>query len=130
EYKYDGRKGLQAYRPFTLLSFAVEKDLFGNKPAAAHFINVLIYALLLLVVYKLLTKLFPETSYQLLIMIALLYLVHPVHSEVVASVKSRDELLAGLFGFLALAAFLDPPGKTRPAYFKLIPALLFLAAMF
>ncbi len=33
---------------------------------------------------------------------ALIFAVHPVHTEVVANIKGRDELLAGIFFLLSL----------------------------
>ena len=50
--KYNGMTGVQPYRPVTLSSFAVQKELFNNDPGKAHFINVLLYALLVLVLFN------------------------------------------------------------------------------
>ncbi len=99
--KFDGTLGEQPYRPITLLSFAIEKDLFNNKAASSHFINVLLYILILQVLFSLLLRLFPKIHPMLSAAVVLLFAAHPIHTEVVASVKSRDELLAGLFGLLA-----------------------------
>ncbi len=101
--KYNGMQGLQPYRPVTLSSFAIQKQLFNNDPAKAHFVNVILYALLALVLFNLLLKLLPAANPLFCGMIALLFSVHPVHTEVVASVKSQDELLSVLFSVLALS---------------------------
>ena len=37
---------------------------------------------------------------------AVLFMIHPLHSEVVNNIKCRDELLVFVFGFLALLSFL------------------------
>ena len=37
---------------------------------------------------------------------ALLFAVHPLHTEVVANIKSSDEMLSFLFAFLAMNVFL------------------------
>ena len=101
--KYNGMKGLQPYRPVTLSSFAIQKQFFNNSPAKAHFINVLLYALLVLVLFNVLLKLLPTAHPLVCATMVLLFAVHPVHTEVVASVKSQDELLSVLFGLLALS---------------------------
>ncbi len=101
--KFNGMKGLQPYRPATLTSFAIQKQLFNNDPGKAHLINVLLYALLVLVLFNLLLKLLPAAHPVFCGLIVLIFAVHPVHTEVVASVKSQDELLSALFALLALS---------------------------
>ena len=96
----------QPYRPLTILVFALEHSLFNNNTTALHFFNVLIYTLVLLVLYETLKKLFSNYSYSLIALIVLLYAAHPIHSEVVANIKTLDELLAAFFGFSAWYYFL------------------------
>ena len=101
--KYNGMKGVQPYRPVTLISFALQKELFDNSPTKAHWVNVLLYALLLLALFNLFLKLLPDIDPIVSGLIVLLFAAHPVHTEVVASVKSQDELLTALFSLLALS---------------------------
>ncbi len=104
--QFDGTTGVQPYRPVTLTVFAIQKTLFDNSPSAAHFVNVILYILVVLVVFGLLKKLFPNFHVYVIALMALLFVVHPIHTEVVSSVKSMDELLAALFGFMAWRYFL------------------------
>ena len=101
--KFDGTVGVQPYRPLTLLYFGIQKTFFDNSTSAAHLLNVLLYALLSLVLFSLLQRLFPKLHVWFIGLITLLFVAHPIHTEVICSVKSVDELLAGLFGFLASA---------------------------
>ncbi len=101
--KYNGMTGVQPYRPVTLTSFAIQKQLFNNDAAKAHLVNVILYALLVLVLFNVLLKLFPATNPIVSGIVVLLFAVHPIHTEVVCSVKSQDELLSALFGLLALS---------------------------
>jgi tetratricopeptide (TPR) repeat protein len=103
--KFDGTTGIQPYRPATLLSFAIEKQFFNNSASISHFINLLLYILIINFLYVLLKRIFPKFNFSVLAAIALIYTVHPIHTEVVCSVKSRDELLAALFGLLAWLKF-------------------------
>ena len=105
-YKFDGTTGLQPYRPLALLSFAIDKELSDNSPARAHLINVILYILLLQVLLSLLIKLFPDIHKTILGFMVILFAVHPIHTEVICSVKSRDELLAALFAFISWYKFL------------------------
>lgn len=89
------------YRPLSLLMFAIEYQFFGPNPTVGHFINVLLFAFTAFLVFKVLLRWFGEDS--IIPMVAtLLFVVHPIHTEVVANIKSRDEILALL---LVLVSF-------------------------
>lgn len=92
------------YRPVTLTSFAVEHQIFGAIPFVSHLINLLLYILTCLLIFKILNSLFKNNHWLLPLVITVLFIVHPIHTEVVSSVKSRDELLCFLFALLAMAS--------------------------
>jgi len=113
--KFDNTKGVQTYRPAYLLVFALEKQLFGEVPAVSHLINVLLYALLSFLLFSLLRVLLRDHDPLIPALVTLLFIAHPLHTEVVASVKSRDEILAAIFCLLAWRSYLqyiDRGGKT------------------
>jgi 4-amino-4-deoxy-L-arabinose transferase-like glycosyltransferase len=112
----------QPYRPLTIFIFAIEHSLFGNNTSALHFFNLLIYTLTILILYATLKKLFSNYSYHLIALIVLLYASHPVHSEVVANIKTIDEMLAALFGFATWYYFLNISQKEN---FNLKNTILF-----
>ena len=93
--------GHQPYRPLPMLTFILEKVTTGNAPGAAHLLNILVYAVLLQVLWTLLNRLFTGFHPLFNAAVVFLFAAHPLHVEVVASVKSRDELLATLFGLMA-----------------------------
>lgn len=82
------------YRPMVLLSFAIEHDLFGDNPHASHFINVILYSLLCVFLFLLLRKLLSKEWELVSLITALLFTVHPTHTEIVDSIKNRDEIMA------------------------------------
>jgi protein O-mannosyl-transferase len=88
------------YRPLSLVSFAIEQAIFGPKPQISHFINALLYALSGVLIYSLLLHL--RTPQRAALVCALLFVAHPIHTEAVANIKGRDEILALLFGLLAM----------------------------
>ncbi|MFO0494078.1 MAG: tetratricopeptide repeat protein [Flavobacteriia bacterium] len=98
---YDGRED-ESYRPITLSTFAIERTFFDASPVASHFIQVILYALFIWVTFCYLRLLFGENRRKLTVVICLLFALHPIHTEVVANIKSRDELLSALFLFSAL----------------------------
>lgn len=95
------KKDAGNYRPISGVSFSIEKGLFGDSPKAGHFLNVLFYALLCVVLYRWLLSLEILPKHSLLIAM-LIFAAHPIHTEVVANIKSRDEIYCLLFFGLSL----------------------------
>ncbi|WP_266367877.1 tetratricopeptide repeat protein [Tellurirhabdus rosea] len=89
------------YRPLALITFALEKEFFNADPHLSHIINAVLYGLTGFFLVLLLQKWLPgRTVFTALI--ALLFMAHPIHTEVVANIKSRDEMLSFLFMTLVL----------------------------
>ena len=114
------------YRPVVTSSFAIEYQLVGGKSikeraSISHLINVMLYALLIVLIYLLMFKLFPDKGWVFPFMVALLFLIHPVHSEVVNNIKCRDELFVMIFGLLGAFSFLK---YVDSGYKKLMHLLL------
>lgn len=86
------------YRPFTLLTFASEVAIFGpNNPMLSHLINVGLFGAICVFLFQLLKLWWPTVPIIWAAVAVGLYLAHPIHTEVVANIKSRDELLGFLF---------------------------------
>lgn len=128
--KFDNSKGLQPYRPLTLASFALQKQFFGNDAKKAHLFNVLLYALLLIVLFEVLRQLFQDIHPLFCALIVLLYAAHPVHTEVVANVKSRDELLAVVFSLAALYWAIKKTSSGTSTLSPALSGLFFALALF
>lgn len=88
------------YRPLSLATFALEVSLFGLQPISGHILNALLYGILGIVIF-LIFKIFIKNQSTAFWMTAI-FLAHPIHTEVVANIKGRDEILAMLFSVLAL----------------------------
>lgn len=111
------------YRPLALITFAIEHQFFNGDPNISHFINCLIFALSGYVLFIVLNKVFNRFNAIFPFAIALLFVAHPIHTEIVANIKGRDELLSFLNVTLMLwfaLKYLD----TKKVLF-LIPSLLF-----
>lgn len=92
------------YRPLSLVMFAIEYQFFGLNPAVGHFINVLLYALTGVLLFGMLRQWLRDAPNGSVVafIASLLFIAHPIHTEVVANIKSRDEILALLFAVLAM----------------------------
>ncbi len=95
------------YRPLVKAIFAVEYQLFGENPMVGHLISALLYGLSCMLIFRILAQLFPDQERWKLIAAVLIFAAHPVHTEVVASIKGRDELLSMLFMLMAFLLALD-----------------------
>ena len=97
--------GSHTFRPLTSIIWATEWKLEGPHPFGFHLLNLLLHVVVTLLLYFVLRKLLEETEHAEIIafVAALLFAVHPIHTEAVAWVAGRSELLAA--GFL-LAAWL------------------------
>lgn len=109
-FKEEGKAKLVSggrYRPLTPAMFAIEYQLVGNKPWLGHLINVLLYGLLCMMIYKLLASMFcykedTLAKRYLVLLIAGIYAAHPLHTEAIANIKGRDEIMSMLGSVLAL----------------------------
>ena len=120
------------YRPLSLATFAMEVGVFGNgRPNISHFINILFYGLTGVLLYRILLGLFPlkEGSrwyFSVPFIAALLFVLHPLHSEAVANIKGRDEILALLCSLGALYATLKYFDTSRSLWLWASGVLLLL----
>lgn len=97
----DGGKNFNdgLYRPLTPATFALEISILGkHTQSVSHFINVIGFALLLFFMALLLLEL--GASKEVVLVATLLFAIHPIHTEVVANIKGRDDLFSLLFGVL------------------------------
>jgi len=135
-FKVEGKDKLVAggrYRPLTLVMFAVEYALFGENPFIGHLGNVLLYALLGVVLYLLLLKLFKargDITYGALLALltTLFFIAHPTHTEVVANIKGRDEIMT-LLGSLAALLFSIKAFKTEKLWLNVVAGITFFLAL-
>jgi len=92
------------YRPIPLAMFAAEWQFSPENPFVHHLVNVLLYGLSGWVLWITWRDILHKQHPLLAAFTVLLFMAHPVHTEVVANIKSRDEILSLLFGTLALRA--------------------------
>ena len=115
------------YRPITLTSLAIDYSLSAGNPHFSHLMNAFYYAVLAVLIFILLSALF--SSYHILfsLLATLLFITHPLHVEVVANIKSRDELLGLLFSVASLICFVHFIRQKKPAWLLGMVACYMLA---
>jgi len=95
------------YRPLSLVMFAIEYQLFGLNPMVNHFFSILTFMGCVVVFFLFLNKFFDGKKTAIAFIAALIFAVHPIHTEVVANIKSRDELMCFFFAFWSLNLFMN-----------------------
>lgn len=116
------------YRPLSVAMFAIEWQIAPNNPHLSHWINVILYAITGAVLFVFLKTLFNENKIYLAFFVALLFIVHPIHTEVVANIKGRDEILSFLFSVLAMF-FLTKGFDKKNMGFNILCGTFFLLAL-
>lgn len=120
------------YRPLSIVTFAIEQQLFGplwkngidsvllngigyvkefpyerkfiDNMHTRHVVNVLFYALAGIALLWFLRSVVFRENYLAAFIAAIIFIVHPLHTEVVDNVKSRDEIMSLLFICLTFVA--------------------------
>ena len=122
------------YRPFTQFIFAIQKELFGFHPWIGHLTNILSYALLMVILFLTIKALlsFPpfnkENAKLIAFLATVLYLFHPIHTEVVCNIKSLDEIFSMLGSLGAMLLLLSYHNK--PKIYKLfLSGFIFFIAL-
>jgi hypothetical protein len=118
----DETVGKYGYRPITRAFFALEYSVFSAigveryHPYISHVINVILYLIGILFLYKVLRRLFRDYHYLLPFLVTVLFAAHPIHTEIVASLKNRDELFVLIFCVWLLHNFLRYADTGRLSY--------------
>ncbi|MBN1341054.1 MAG: tetratricopeptide repeat protein [Phycisphaerae bacterium] len=109
---------LNDYYPVFYLSLMLDRRLWNMNPSGFHLTNLFLHAVNVLLVYALAIRLAARTtapsdnarpalsSWLLAMIAALLFAIHPNHVEPVAWLTGRKVLLAGMWGLLAVHAYL------------------------
>lgn len=118
------------YRPLSLVTFAIEYELFQNPGKQdmiglahiMHFNNVWLYGLTCLLVFMVLVNILKTPKLQKLALTvpfvaALIFAAHPIHTEVVANIKGRDEIMGMLGAVLTLYLMIKFAQKDNTLYF-------------
>lgn len=118
------------YRPIAYTTHALEWQFFKDNPNIGHFVNILLYTIAVLLLFRFLLLLFKDQPPLFAFLITVLFTIHPIHVESVANIKGRDDILC-LIGFLmsviAFLKYLDTRSTKWAVYTVLGYAFSFLS---
>ncbi|TRZ71293.1 MAG: hypothetical protein D4R97_06895 [Bacteroidetes bacterium] len=117
------------YMPVAKATYASEYGLWGERPGISHLVNLLLYFIASLITFYVLRRLLISYNILFPVLIILLFMAHPVHTEVVASLKNRDEIIAYLFGMAGMYTLISYCNTRRISFVFLSCALFFLACI-
>ena len=117
----------ELYRPIPKSLFAIQWSLAPNNPHVGHWMNILFYALLAIVVFNFCKRILKGNLLHAFLA-TLLFVALPIHTEAVANIKSIDEILAMLFGFLSINKFIDYLNSKKMLY-AVFSILLFVVSL-
>ena len=110
------------YRPIVLISYVFNYSLFGSDAWSFHLVNLILYALTGYLLFLLIKRVFPKRKL-LAYLTPLLFLVLPIHTEAVANIVGRAEILALFFSLLAFLEVVKKKTSPWKIAFWLILAL-------
>jgi arylsulfatase A-like enzyme/Tfp pilus assembly protein PilF len=100
------------YRPVTTVSYFLDYTLWGLQPFGYHLTNVGLHALCTVLMALILLRLrWPLLATAIA---TLLFAIHPVHTESVAWIAGRTDLIAFLFCGLTLLLYLSAEPRDEP----------------
>jgi len=121
------------YYPVVHTTFWIEYQLWGDHPLGYHLDNVILHAVNAFLLWLVLLRLGVPGAF----MVAAVFAVHPVHTESVAWVTERKNVLSGCFFLLSLLAYLRfrplvddaSPNERGSVRFYLFSCVFYLAAL-
>jgi protein O-mannosyl-transferase len=112
--------------PLTTISHMVDSQLYGLNAGGAHFTNVLLHGvtvILLFLVLRAMTGMVWRSAF-----VAVLFAIHPLRVESVAWVVERKDVLSGLFFMLTIGAYLSYARRRSIARYVIV-AILFACGL-
>jgi Tfp pilus assembly protein PilF len=98
------------YRPLTLANFAVDWSIWNGNAFGFHLVNVVLHAAVSASVALFLLLFFPWWA---ALAGGLVFAVHPVHTEAVANIVGRAEMLTALFVLAATIVYVRSSRRGR-----------------
>lgn len=99
----------KSYRPITVLTFRWNFLIGGLNPVGYHVVNVLLHSAVSVLFLHFCTRIFSgyvsSQISSLSLLCGLFFAIHPIHTEAVANVVGRADILCALFYLLALLSY-------------------------
>ena len=113
---------LGTYHPLTWLSLMLDRTLWGDDALGFHLTNVALHAANAVVLFLVLRRMTGGATWRSLL-VAAIFVVHPLRVESVAWVSARKDCLSALFGLLAIAAYVRYVARPSAARYAIVACL-------
>ena len=120
---------LDNYRPLSYLSYFIDSIIWKTNPTGYHVMNILFHAINTSLVFIVAFRIFSHSRINIKVasfLTALLFAIHPSHSETVTWISSRMDLLMTMFVLLCLYCYLQFLTYSKKRYLYCIPCLYLL----
>ncbi len=120
------------YRPLLILTYFLDKVLWQFEPGFMHLENIIIHTINTLLVFFLAKIIFKKQTYQkyeLPLLAALLFGIHPINTESINWISGRTDPLATSFMLMALISLIRGIEKEKTIYIALASLLMIVGAM-
>lgn len=97
--------GWFGFTPLSKSTFAIEYQFAGDYYLLSNYIQIILFGLVCMVFFVLLSRLFPKSAITTKIIAIALFAVHPANTQTVNSMPGRADLLSLLFFGLGLVYF-------------------------
>ncbi|MBX7041867.1 MAG: tetratricopeptide repeat protein [Ignavibacteria bacterium] len=97
------------YRPLVSSSYAVDYAIWGLNPYGFHLTNIIIHCIASMLLFRIFQLLFWRYKYRNIfsLLTALIFVVHPVHTEAVTWISGRTDSMVTLFFFASFIFYLE-----------------------
>ncbi len=119
------------YRPVVSTLYTIDYAIWGLNPFGFHLTNVIIHAIASLLLLIILLKLFGEYKHGILSALigALIFAVHPIHTEAVSWISGRTDSLTTLFFFLSFLFYIKYSEGSKSKSFLVISLIAYFLGL-
>ena len=119
----------ELYVPLTILSYQIERAIFGFSPVAFHATNLLLHlasiGLVIGILHKLAQRSFENaTAIWIALIGGVLFALHPQHTESVVSASARKDILSSCLALLSIWFYLKAEGRRNTLFLLSIGSFL------
>lgn len=125
----DMSEGGAGYRPLRNLVNALNYAACELRPFGWHLVNVLLHVAATALVWRLARRILGAGTFAAAV-VTILFAVHPIHTEAVANVSGRKDILATIFFVLGWLAFIRARETARPRWWHFAAVFACLALGF
>lgn len=122
----DKEQSHKSYRPLCVLTYRINYWFHELEPFGYHLTNIALHVLVCVLYLRVCVMLVPQTP---AVVAALLFAVHPVHSEAVTGVVGRAETLSSLFFLLAFLTYASSASRWKATEWIYLTASVVLVCM-